>query len=208
MAVPDETRRSLDRDADGFCRAFESPAPVLSKTSEAPVVAVHDDGTIDVGYGGAVLTVKMTTACAGVAVGDTVLLTAYGQMLYATGVLARDNGHYVRLWEGSWGSGSITVPGASECSEFVITFSNQDENAWIAPPCIANERGADGSFSLRSTFFGLAASSTVVFIAALLKVSGDVIDMTYMTKAFVSVASAPFSVVGTQEARIVTIRAI
>lgn len=95
MAVPDETRRSLDRDADGFCRAFESPAPVLSKTSEAPVVAVHDDGTVDVGYGGAVLTVRMTTACAGVAVGDTVLLTAYGQMLYATGVLARDNGHYV-----------------------------------------------------------------------------------------------------------------
>ena len=97
MAVSDETRRSLDRDADGFCRAFESPAPVLSKTSEAPVVAVHDDGTVDVGYGGAVLTVRMTTACAGVAVGDTVLLTAYGQMLYATGVLARDNGHYVKL---------------------------------------------------------------------------------------------------------------
>lgn len=98
MAVPDETMRSLDRDADGFCRAFESPAPVLSKTSEAPVVAVHDDGTLDVGYGGAVFTVRMTTACAGVAVGDTVLLTAYGQMLYATGVLARDNGHYVRLF--------------------------------------------------------------------------------------------------------------
>lgn len=95
MAVSDETRRSLDRDADGFCRAFETPVPMLSKTSEAPVVAVHDDGTIDVGYGGAVLTVRMTTACAGVAVGDTVLLTAYGQMLYATGILARDNGHYV-----------------------------------------------------------------------------------------------------------------
>lgn len=100
MAVPDETRRSLDRDADGFCRAFESPVPVLSKTSEAPVVAVHDDGTVDVGYGGAVLTVRMTTACAGVAVGDTVLLTAYGQMLYATGVLARDNGHYVKVAHG------------------------------------------------------------------------------------------------------------
>ena len=53
------------------------------------------EGTIDVGYGGAVLTVRMTTACAGVAVGDTVLLTAYGQMLYATGILARDNGHYI-----------------------------------------------------------------------------------------------------------------
>lgn len=100
MAVPDETRRSLDRDADGFCRAFETPVPTLSKTSEAPVVAVHDDGTLDVGYGGAVLTVRMTTACSGVAVGDTVLLTAYGQMLYATGILARDNGHYVILGEG------------------------------------------------------------------------------------------------------------
>lgn len=88
MAVSDETRRSLDRDADGFCRAFETPVPTLSKTSEAPVVAVHDDGTLDVGYGGAVLTVRMTTACYGVAVGDTVLLTAYGQMLYATGILA------------------------------------------------------------------------------------------------------------------------
>ena len=97
MAVSDDTRRSLDRDADGFCRAFESPVPVLSKTSEAPVVAVHGDGTLDVGYGGAVLTVRMTTACSGVAVGDTVLLTAYGQMLYATGVLARDDGHYVKV---------------------------------------------------------------------------------------------------------------
>ena len=97
MAVSDETRRSLDRDADGFCRAFATPVPTLSKTSEAPVVAVHDDGTLDVGYGGAVLTVRMTTACAGVAVGDTVLLTAYGQMLYATGILARDNGHYVKV---------------------------------------------------------------------------------------------------------------
>lgn len=96
MAVSDETRRSLDRDADGFCRAFATPAPTLSKTSEAPVVAVHDDGTLDVGYGGAVLTVRMTTACSGVAVGDTVLLTAYGQMLYAMGVLARDNSNYVK----------------------------------------------------------------------------------------------------------------
>ena len=105
------------------------------------------------------------------------------------------------------GSGSITVPGASERSEFVITFSNEDENAWTAPPCVASERGADGSFSLRSTFFGLAASSTLVFISALLKVSGDVIDMTYMTKAFVCVASAPFSVADTQDPRIVAIRA-
>lgn len=95
MAVSDETMRSFERAADEFCRAFAAPAPTLSKTSEAPVVAVHDDGTVDVGYGGAVLTVRMTTACSGVAVGDTVLLTAYGQMLYATGILARDNGHYV-----------------------------------------------------------------------------------------------------------------
>ena len=125
MAVSDETRRSLDRDADGFCRAFESPAPVLSKTSEAPVVAVHDNGTVDVGYGGAVLTVRMTTACAGVAVGDTVLLTAYGQMLYATGVLARDNGHYVReLWTGSWHGGSITVPGISKYNVLIVTAGN------------------------------------------------------------------------------------
>lgn len=96
MAVPDETRRACDRAADVLCRDFATPVPTLSKTSEAPVVAVHDDGTLDVGYGGAVLTVRMTTACAGVSVGDTVLLTAYGQMLYATGVLARDNGHYVK----------------------------------------------------------------------------------------------------------------
>lgn len=114
MAVSDETMRSFERAADEFCRAFAAPAPTLSKTSEAPVVAVHDDGTVDVGYGGAVLTVRMTTACSGVAVGDTVLLTAYGQMLYATGILARDNGHYVngecRIVTGStsfeWQSGS------------------------------------------------------------------------------------------------------
>ena len=97
MAVSDETMRSFERAADEFCRAFAAPAPTLSKTSEAPVVAVHDDGTVDVGYGGAVLTVRMTTACSGVAVGDTVLLTAYGQMLYATGILARDNGHSVNV---------------------------------------------------------------------------------------------------------------
>lgn len=103
MAVSDETRRAYERAADEFCRAFATPAPVLSKTSEAPVVAVNGDGTLDVGYGGAVLTVRMTTACDGVEAGDTVLLTAYGQMLYATGVLSTGNPHYVkRLWSGAY----------------------------------------------------------------------------------------------------------
>lgn len=96
MAVSDETRRAYERAADEFCRAFAAPAPVLSKTSEAPVVAVNGDGTLDVGYGGAVLTVRMTTACDGVEAGDTVLLTAYGQMLYATGVLSTGNPHYAK----------------------------------------------------------------------------------------------------------------
>ena len=95
MAVSDETRRAYERAADELCRAFAAPAPVLSKTSEAPVIAVNGDGTLDVGYGGAVLTVRMTTACDGVEAGDTVLLTAYGQMLYATGVLSTGNPHYV-----------------------------------------------------------------------------------------------------------------
>lgn len=103
MAVSDETRRAYERAADELCRAFAAPAPVLSKTSEAPVIAVNDDGTLDVGYGGAVLTVRMTTACSGVEAGDTVLLTAYGQMLYATGVLSTGNPHYVkRLWSGAY----------------------------------------------------------------------------------------------------------
>lgn len=96
MAVSDETRRAYERAADELCRAFAAPAPVLSKTSEAPVIAVNGDGTLDVGYGGAVLTVRMTTACDGVEAGDTVLLTAYGQMLYATGVLSTGNPHYVK----------------------------------------------------------------------------------------------------------------
>lgn len=103
MAVSDETRRAYERAADELCRAFAAPAPVLSKTSEAPVIAVNGDGTLDVGYGGAVLTVRMTTACDGVEAGDTVLLTAYGQMLYATGVLSTGNPHYVkRLWSGAY----------------------------------------------------------------------------------------------------------
>ena len=121
MAVSDETMRSFERAADEFCRAFAAPAPTLSKTSEAPVVAVHDDGTLDVGYGGAVLTVRMTTACSGVAVGDTVLLTAYGQMLYATGVLARDNGHYVN---GMWGANGVVPSGA--------IYNNVDGNLYCS----------------------------------------------------------------------------
>ena len=206
MAVPEETRRSLDRDADGFCRAFESPAPVLSKTSEAPVVAVHDDGTVDVGYGGAVLTVRMTTACAGVAVGDTVLLTAYGQMLYATGVLARDNGHYVKIWEGSWKSGSIKVPGASAYSTFAVTFSNEDDNNWVAV-CAAGARIEDGSFYIAPTFFGVVSISNVSFVSARIYVSGDEMSMVNMTKAFITSTGDPLGDAFTQDARIKMIRA-
>lgn len=96
MAVPDETSRFFGQLADPMARMMEPPRYEPVGVSEAKVVAVHDDGKIDVEYKGAVLTVPATTACDDVAEDDTALLTRYGAKLYATGVLSTGNPHYVK----------------------------------------------------------------------------------------------------------------
>ena len=102
MAVSDEGSRFFARLADPMARMMEPPKYEPVGVSEARVVAVHDDGKIDVEYKGAVLTVPATTACDGVAEDDTALLTRYGAKMYATGVLSTGNPHYVKtLWSGS-----------------------------------------------------------------------------------------------------------
>lgn len=203
MAVPDETRRAYERAADEFCRAFATPAPTLSKTSEAPVVAVHDDGTIDVGYGGAVLTVRMTTACAGVAVGDTVLLTAYGQMLYATGILARDNRHYVKLWEGSWESGSIDVPGSSGFDLMVFVFANADPNRWATlSACIY---GDDGIKTYYPSFDSYVSNGVLAYVSAKITSSGDVLTLGGKSQAVIRRVATPLQQLDMQTSRIVEV---
>lgn len=63
------------------------------------VLAVGDDGTLDLSINGdTVPGVRMTTACAGVQVGDSVIVTKFGAKRIATGVLARDNRHYVERY--------------------------------------------------------------------------------------------------------------
>ena len=114
MAVSDEGSRFFARLADPMARMMEPPKYEPVGVSEARVVAVHDDGKIDVEYKGAVLTVPATTACDGVAEDDTALLTRYGAKMCATGVLSTGNPHYVsgecRIVTGSksfeWRSGS------------------------------------------------------------------------------------------------------
>lgn len=176
MAVSDETRRAYERAADELCRAFAAPAPVLSKTSEAPVIAVNGDGTLDVGYGGAVLTVRMTTACDGVEAGDTVLLTAYGQMLYATGVLSTGNPHYVRLFHRD---PPADLAGPIELSESAAAFelmmiefvdnNGQYASTWVYEP--------DGKFvTLIGAKVNGASSKTVYSKWKTVKIDGTKID--------------------------------
>lgn len=102
MAASDENARFFGQIAEPMARMMEPPSYEPVGFAEAKVVAVHDDGKIDVEHKGAVLTVPATTACDGVREDDTALLTRHGAKLYATGVLSTGNQHYVKtLWSGS-----------------------------------------------------------------------------------------------------------
>ena len=72
--------------------------PGLSRV-EATVSAVNDDGKLTVNLGSAskpiLRTYKMTSACYGAKVGDRVIVDTLNHISYITGILARDNGHYV-----------------------------------------------------------------------------------------------------------------
>lgn len=88
--IPESVRRDLERMAGPLAERMLSPRVTASATTRNVVAAVNSDGTLDVAMGGAVMQrVPATTACAGVAVGDEVIVTQHGQRLYAMGVLAR-----------------------------------------------------------------------------------------------------------------------
>lgn len=78
---------------------------------------------------GEYLGVPMTTGCRGVAVGDRVVVDVFAHMPLVTGVIARDNSHYVKLlWSGNLRYGeSAVVNGLPDYNAFVFCFgANQD----------------------------------------------------------------------------------
>jgi hypothetical protein len=74
--------------------------PGISRV-EATVTAVNDDGSLTVNLGSStrqiLRTFKMTSACYGAQVGDRVIVDTLNHISYITGILARDNGHYVNV---------------------------------------------------------------------------------------------------------------
>ena len=92
-------------------------------------------------------------------------------------------------------------------SLFAVTFSNPDPNKWDSL-CIAGDRNEQGNFYIVPTFFGVVSPSDSVYVSARILVSGDVMDMKYMTKIFVTSNGSPFSIASVQESRIREIRAI
>lgn len=86
---------AADVQADVIESGRPRAAPVEMKYGR--VLQAGDDGTLTLSIDGDETPyVRMTTACRGVAEGDTVLVTKFGAKLVATGVLARDNRHYVK----------------------------------------------------------------------------------------------------------------
>lgn len=96
--IPEGVRRDLERMAGPLAERMRSPRVEASSTTRNVVAAVNSDGTLDISMGGAVMQrVPATTACAGVAAGDEVIVERYGPRLFAVGVVARslDNPDYV-----------------------------------------------------------------------------------------------------------------
>ena len=88
--IPESVRRDIERMAGPLAERMLPPKVTTSATTRNVVAAVNDDGTVDVMMGGAVMQrVPATTACAGVAVGDEVIVERYGPRLYCVGVVAR-----------------------------------------------------------------------------------------------------------------------
>ena len=124
---------------------------------------------------------------------------------------AAGNRHSVRchlLWEGSWTSGTITVPGASEYSLFNFRFSNQDDNVWCAV-CAASEEGMGGRY-LHPQFSGVVATNmTRVTVSAYIAMNGDVMNLLSLTSNYIQRSGDPTSAVtSTQAGVIATIQGI
>ena len=99
----------------------------------AKVTKVNADYTIDVDMGDSryampITGLRYTTACAGVAVGDTVLVDVVGHLATVTGILATaDNGPYVDLpWTpllGSLGNGAAYAAASGVASVSVVNVT-------------------------------------------------------------------------------------
>lgn len=87
--------------AESAARIARDSVPAGMTRREATVTRVGSDGTVDVNIGSedrpqALLGLRMTTACAGAAVGSRVLVETLNNVSYVTGVLANaDNVPYV-----------------------------------------------------------------------------------------------------------------
>ena len=73
MPLTDDQKRKIERLAESVAVRYGKRPPEAPKLLRARVDGVNDDGTLDVELQGAVLTIPMTTACAGVVEGDTAL---------------------------------------------------------------------------------------------------------------------------------------
>lgn len=99
---------SIGRDMAGFAgdAGRDKQNPGLSRV-EATVSAVNDDGTLTVNLGSVakpiLRTYKMTSACYGAQVDDRVIVDTLNHITYITGILARDNRHYVKVAHGQTG---------------------------------------------------------------------------------------------------------
>lgn len=188
------------------------------KTPEVKAVTMQygDVTAIDDSDGKLMLTVDveggevrcpMTTACKGVSVGDRVIVQTYGNLSTVTGVIAHDNSNYVKkttLWEGSWSSGSITVPGASDYDLFGIQFSNADPNNWYCI-CAPTEMSDEGNRTMYPSFFGIVNSGgTVVNISAQINISEDTMSLNSKTQVIVSNSTDLYTISSRQDATRIT----
>lgn len=98
--MPEDVRRSIERMAGPLAERMLPPKVATTAVTRSVVAAVNTDGTLDVSMGGAVMQrVPATTACAGVAVGDEVIVERYGPRLFVVGLVAED-------WDDTPGGGT------------------------------------------------------------------------------------------------------
>lgn len=120
----------------------------------AKVTKVNADYTIDVDMGDSqyampITGLRYTTACAGVAVGDTVLVDVVGHLATVTGILATsDNGPYVPeviVRQGCYhvgivgpGSGAnVTVPLSMPSTDYAISITNATGGSGWTKACFS-----------------------------------------------------------------------
>lgn len=141
--ITEGVRRDLERMAGPLAERMLPPKVTQSSTTRNVVAAVNDDGTVDVMMGGAVMQrVPATTACAGVAVGDEVIVERYGPRLYCVGVVAKslDSPAYANpikvLWENAAGyymnasqTCSLSEPVSEQARGIVLQWQYYSDSA-------------------------------------------------------------------------------